>query len=346
MSVKVKTGLLALLKRLQNLALMAVFLLFACHSHATLSCSNYSAITIPIPTINIQDFNSLPINSKLSLPLSTSGYGGFYRCTADGTTVSSTVFQLTSLLQPVTVIDGKQIFATNNKGIGMYIYSNPTTPREYCIKDSTGIPAGEKSATICSWDHLPTSTINAAVTIELYKILDKIPAEPLQPLIIAQHVATINNQESAYSTVKISGGNVISGTCNVLATSINVNLPTVYNTSFKEVGQSTTDSSLTNFEIPLSCQKDTVVKIQINGKTYDWSKGMLSLDTNSNSASGVAIQLLHKDTPIKIGQYFNTGTTSSAGNFKIPLTARYIKTQNIVKPGVANSTATFILKYN
>lgn len=344
MSEKVKIGYYAIIMRLTKLAIMAASLLFVSNSHADPLCGSYLPIKISVPTINVQDFDSLPINSMLSLPIKASDSGGFYRCDAGGTTVSSTIFQLRSLLQPITVIDGKQIFATNNKGIGMYISSNPTEPRAYCIKSPTGIPA-EKPVTICSWDHLPIGSIAASVTIQLYKILDKIPVESLQPLMIAQHVVTINNQELAYSSVNISGGTVVSGTCNVLATSVNVKLPTVYNNSFKGVGQTTIDSSQTNFEIPLSCQKDTIVNIRVDGKTYDSSKGMLSLDANSNSASGVAIQLLYKDTPIKIGQYFNTGTTSAAGNLKIPLAARYIKTQNIVKPGVANSTATFTLQY-
>lgn len=105
------------------------------------------------------------------------------------------------------------------------------------------------------------------------------------------------------------------------------------------------------FTIPLTCSVTSPVKITINGTTATnttATQGVLQLNDSPITADGVGIQLLKNDgvSPVEIGAEVNYGTASGAGDYNVPLYARYYQTKSSVIVGVANATATFTVSYN
>ncbi|BFO08947.1 hypothetical protein GGER_14570 [Serratia rubidaea] len=64
------------------------------------------------------------------------------------------------------------------------------------------------------------------------------------------------------------------------------------------------------------------------------------------TASGVGIQLLHNNTPVKFGTLLPVANTVVSGPITIPLVARYYQTASAITAGQANGTATFTMTYN
>lgn len=88
-----------------------------------------------------------------------------------------------------------------------------------------------------------------------------------------------------------------------------------------------------------------------NGLELDNSKGMINLSTVNDAASGIAIQVgLHDNgvtSAIKLNSWLKRINLPDDGRKEIviPLKVRYIQTESMIKPGVANSSAIFTIKY-
>ncbi|MBV6694003.1 fimbrial protein [Serratia quinivorans] len=139
--------------------------------------------------------------------------------------------------------------------------------------------------------------------------------------------------------------NVNVTSCTVNNTSIPVGLGDVNKSVFTGVGSTSPETA---YNISLNCSTGTPVKLALDG-TADSSNatGVLALTSAGNSgvASGLGVQLLRNNTPVTLGSIITVGTTTSAGAYSIPLTARYYQTSSTVTAGTANSTATFTMTY-
>ncbi|RBJ82187.1 hypothetical protein C3L29_012985 [Pseudomonas sp. MWU12-2534b] len=105
------------------------------------------------------------------------------------------------------------------------------------------------------------------------------------------------------------------------------------------------------FSIPLTCDVGTKVKLTLgagNAGVYDNTKGLLNLAdaTSTQTAQGVKVQILSNEVPVAYEKAMTMGTQASTGTFTIPLKARYYRTIDPLKPGIANSSATYTITYD
>ena len=143
-------------------------------------------------------------------------------------------------------------------------------------------------------------------------------------------------------------------TCTVSTPGVNMALGTIATHDFQ--GPGSTAGSVTE-SIALDCAAGTGSKTDVLITLTDQSQpanrsDVLSL-SNTSTAQGVALQLLHGTTLVRYGPDSsaignpNQWLAGSTGNgvFRIPLTARYVQTDTRIIPGKANGVATFTLSY-
>lgn len=136
-------------------------------------------------------------------------------------------------------------------------------------------------------------------------------------------------------------------TCRVSTPSLAMRLGEVSIRQFDGLGSvagSTTET------ISLDCSGGTGAAVDVSVILTDQSNpanrsDRLSLAAGS-TASGVALQLLHNSQLLSYGDPnpWLAGSTDN-GVFQIPLTARYIQTETLIRPGTANGLATFTMSY-
>jgi len=101
-------------------------------------------------------------------------------------------------------------------------------------------------------------------------------------------------------------------------------------------------------KLGLDCDPNANINITLNGAqnagTSDDSVLALSNQGQNGVAEGIGVQLLYDNNPLKINAMLHL-KQSTGGQESFPLTARYIQTKDIVKPGTANATATLNLTY-
>lgn len=164
---------------------------------------------------------------------------------------------------------------------------------------------------------------------------------------------------TANSEHPINIGNVLIGpprkpTCLVSTPSLAMNLGSVSTRLFAGIG---TVAGSANDTITLHCSGGTGASVDVWVTLTDQTNpnnrsDRLSL-TASSTASGVALQVLHGAQLLSYGLDASTvgnpnqwlaGNTDN-GVFQIALTARFIQTHALIKPGTANGVATFTLSY-
>lgn len=110
------------------------------------------------------------------------------------------------------------------------------------------------------------------------------------------------------------------------------------------------NSTVTTIGSPNTANATWSLKLTPGTTIIDDAKGIMAIGSDSESASGVGIQLSSTNTtagnPIKFSQP-RTGTmvTGTNATMTIPLYARYIKTGSTVKPGKANGKVTYLIEY-
>lgn len=139
---------------------------------------------------------------------------------------------------------------------------------------------------------------------------------------------------------------VITQTCDVSAESRNltVSLGTVDKNKFGTVGSK---AGTTPFNIAMSCVAGTNVNMTFDGMTQNGDDSILILDDAEDqiTATGVGTQISYKGNVIKFRDLIPIVQNVSEGFLSIPFEVQYIKTQNNIKAGKANSTTTFTMTY-
>lgn len=155
-------------------------------------------------------------------------------------------------------------------------------------------------------------------------------------------------ETSGWSTEKVvsfAGGQITSVACTVTTNPVDVPLGEHDRSEFSGTG---TGTDWQTFNIGLNCDKDARINVRIDA-TADSDAGVLGvikLDGDPGSASGVGVQLWYRyeNSPVQFGQerYY---WSSSGGDELVQLQARYYQTLQTVTAGAANATATFTLTY-
>lgn len=138
----------------------------------------------------------------------------------------------------------------------------------------------------------------------------------------------------------LTSGSITQASCEITGSSaIPVNMGEAKANDFQ--GKNSTLSPV-NIQIPLQCDSGAKVNISFAAAS---SQGNGIIDLTSGGAEGVGIQLKLHDTPVNFDQTLFVAQATEQGAFTIPLTAAYIQTADVIKPGAANAVANFTVTY-
>lgn len=132
--------------------------------------------------------------------------------------------------------------------------------------------------------------------------------------------------------------------CSTKSKTYNIDMGDWNETHFENINDTSTPVAI---PIALTCMAGTNIKATItsNAGYEDELTGKLKL-FGSNSATGVALQLLDKNSnPIRLNYKNNLQDNVPNGDYLFNWKARYIKTSPTVTPGTANSTAVVNILY-
>lgn len=155
---------------------------------------------------------------------------------------------------------------------------------------------------------------------------------------------TVSNQ-FYFANVTLNGTNAISVSgCTVESPSITVPLNDHSKRDFSGRGSGT---AWQTFDIDLDCNWHAKIHVRFDA-TLDNDAGatnVMALDPDPGAATGVGVQLAYQSgLAVEFGKS-HFYRLSAGGKEAIQLQARYYQTQEIIKAGLANATATFTLTY-
>ncbi|PHM73759.1 fimbrial protein [Xenorhabdus kozodoii] len=246
------------------------------------------------------------------------------------------------------IINGRKIFLLGNSGIG------------YAIRGLTGDPydrkyvRGNNNSTVLKTVALRDQggRISVGIALVFYRIGQVRPGQyPSQP--VANATVTLRNRGESGSgkfieAGQFSTGNIIveSRSCAFDNNPIPVALEPITSTQLPQLGSTAAERA---FAIPLNCDARIKVNMLLQAGSqgaYDPQNGVIKLNPNAYSASGLGIQILDgkKSIPIPLGKKIGYIETRTEGPATIPLKARYYR-YGRVKEGTVNATATFTMSY-
>ncbi|HGM6627007.1 TPA: fimbrial protein [Serratia marcescens] len=326
--------------------------LFARETWAANCTSNTSSITVNAGTFTVQR------DASIGSPISNVIYGArnTITCIKDWSGPNSSggigMRRVTDVNSTTPTYNGNSVFNTSLSGIGTIMgasadancngqqggnVSNFMQPMHVNTgMRIVGCAGGSSTGT--------TLRFNYQNMFQLIKT-----ASPLSSGVINIKIAEIIPTSSAsFNPVPV----YLSATVNALACSVstpnvNVTLPTVNTNSFTGTGNTQGD---TPFTIGLQCDANARINATLNfiqdGDTTNQSVAALTGKGSAGIASGVGIQLLYGNTPLRNNVL--TFLKTSSGGQELPagaFTARYFQTKSTVQAGTANTTATMTLTY-
>ena len=250
-----------------------------------------------------------------------------------------------------TKISGANIYLLGDSGVGYSIgvAALGCSTSVYYINGSGTGDGNLNNRLVCSYGVMfPTQPMKVEITLNFFKMGNlkpgKVAAKDMASVISRVNQTTWLTPESTVTGTEFT---LTSQGCSVTNTSISVPMGTVNSSHFRGVGSTTGDQ---DFSIPLNCDTGIKVGLTVTGGSagnFDVDKGLINLDTSTTStvASGVKLQILSKDAPIKLNSVIGLGIREVQGVFNVPLTARYYQSASPITAGLANGTATFTMKY-
>ncbi|MBA4823478.1 fimbrial protein [Pantoea ananatis] len=332
------------------LCILSLFLLSAAFSHVyAYTCNTLTnSSTLTPPSLLIQ--RDLPVGSPVGNEIVSNSINAFTCSNSPSPSLTYQEFGVKGYGNYVTTINGRRIYSTNIAGIG---YAVGITSVNNCFVTAyvDGTQNGDGNVNnklICYGSGLYNSQpVTALARIQFYKT-SSVTGSGIVNGTQAGSFILRNDRNSWWlpeSYINTSAFTVTTVACSVNNSAITVDMGKVEKRAFNGNGSWPGDENTRSFSIPLNCNPGTKVNVQIDGNTQNASQGILNLSQSTGNASGVGVQILYKDTPLKLSSEINTGTSSSGGLYNIPLKARYYQTGGSVLPGNANASATFTLTY-
>lgn len=207
-----------------------------------------------------------------------------------------------------------------------------------------------------TWQYLSLN-----VTVDIVKT-GKTPDRPEQVTPISSQISLFqigsqggNNAE--YTMLDAASGlSFIAHSCQIQGpASFNVPLGPVRTRRDHGLGSGIgTTSAGKSFSLNFLCDSevsgDFTVLMQLNGTAPAGATapGLLALSEDANSATGVALQILHADStiPVTLGQPWQIASYPlTVRTISVPLLVRYYQTSERITPGKANGIMTWVLNY-
>lgn len=287
---------------------------------------------------NVVAQRDVPLGSTLATISSTkySNRGNFITCGGIQLTSRWSVAGLTAV-----TYNGEQLFSVGIAGVALRVLtpaSGYAAYKGFFSRDfiSNGCLGTADYSTFCG------AMWGGPTTFQLVKIggtgsgAITIPGSVDASLVNLTYTYHFKFASSTFSTVA----------CSVTNTAIPVPLGEVKLSEFTGTGST---PGAKGFNIALNCNVGTKINVTVAGNADSSGiPGVLALTPSSTTtvAQGVGLQLLRNSVPVTLGAPIAVGTVTSAGAYNIPLIARYYQTATTVKPGLANSSATFTMTYN
>ena len=142
-------------------------------------------------------------------------------------------------------------------------------------------------------------------------------------------------------------GNVTEQTCAASAGSDNFSVDLGSWPSLTLNGASGKVSTEKPFSIQLEGCPAVAISIIFTGAVADGSSDLLAIDSGTDTAKNVAIELLNSDmSRLGLSDSSKPVTADADGNATFNFYARYISTASQVRAGQANASSVFTLNYN
>lgn len=257
-------------------------------------------------------------------------------------------------------ISGKRIYTTNIPGIGYTLGAIITNVTNHSCNYSSAdgyVYAGEHESTEAGGEDLSivcvtnntaySSRVSGGYKIEFYKIGD-IQSDTM----LAQQVGAGAFRYDGYggwdleSPVYIPAFNVTVLGCTVETKSLDFPMKDVFLSEFSGVGS--VSSSTVTRQLELNCEDSVNVHLKLEGiASKDVANNTVLALTNEGDndvASGIGVQLLYNDMPLKVNHDMLLNKTA-AGQTPFPLTARYYQTKAKMKEGRADAAAILTISY-
>ncbi|UNC52645.1 fimbrial protein [Enterobacter huaxiensis] len=328
-----------------SVSLILMFLsCFTHYAHAT--CTRYLTNPINETTLNFGTIiadNDAAIGSVLATATVPATHNSYLTCGAPYIDLYSMLVMFT---EASTTVDNTM--QTNLPGVGIRIevpkntVPTPSTPTGPYIKYVNDTTYNQSRANINS----DRKTGLASYNVELVKTGPITGGELTSGWLLRTVSAISASTQYTMSRLYIGGGTIVSQSCKVDNNVINVTMNDVMDTDFNGLGSTTPEVS---FNIPLQCEASQKVTVKLSAGAsggFDSAKGILNLDTVSDStvAEGVGLQILFNNNPVPFETDLSVGT-STVGAYNIPFTARYYQTGAKVSAGIANASASVLLTY-
>lgn len=253
-------------------------------------------------------------------------------------------------------VNGAYVKEFSSSGIGYTLHgtiSGSCSGSAY-VDGQQNIDGNYSNRLICS-TNATSGNYSVSLEMKLYKLRDNVKTQTIPASWVAMLILYNNGFITSDYTgkteprINLSSLNIISSGCDVVNNNINVPLGAVPKSSFNGVGSVSADS-IKNFNIDLSCDPISPIKIRFDGVPDEkQTAGTIGLSnpTDSNTAKGYGIQVKYQNQPIKLGQLMTLSEkNNSAGHYAIPLEAGYIQTTDATTAGKADGTLQFTLQYH
>lgn len=222
------------------------------------------------------------------------------------------------------------VYKTNVEGIGIRVST------EY------GVIRNDHLTPIGMWQNL------SSVKVEIIKTEGEAQSGTINSgMIMRWDVGDGPDSALTMSVMKLNmmGGNVTSLKCSIQSgAGLAFPMGNVPSSDFEHTGAFSKITQTVNLK--LDCDEDANVNVTLNGRqnpdTSDNS--VIALSDEENVATGVGVQILYDNNPLKINEMVNLNR-SAGGPETYPFTARYIQTKDKIHAGKANAIVTLNIAY-
>lgn len=181
----------------------------------------------------------------------------------------------------------------------------------------------------------------------------------LKPVIcVALLAAGVAHAQSTNTGKVYMKGKIIASTCEVLvngqpgAKDATVSMGTYGVADFTKTGDLVGGTGMdgqVKFELSNCPEGKSQAKLRIQATTVSGNSKTIQLDSGSNTAGNVGIQLFKKDDmsrPMDLGLVYNHSIDSSTNKATIELVGKYVSLADTVTPGDANGNFNYTISYN
>lgn len=312
-------------------------------------CSTITPSTTLSPQ-NITISRDLPVGSVIGTKIMTPTVNAFSCYDSQEGVISNQTFGVKATGTFDSMVNGVRVYKTNVNGIGYAI--SATTAKcaggNATVTGSNTMRGDINTAQLCqNTTGMISPVLNGSVTVTFYKTATEtgsgtISARTVGALVLLNNSLLWKSPEAA---VSINAFTVTTPACKVTTASIPVDMKEVDKNAFNGKGTTPGETYTQSFSLPMTCNAGTAVSVRMEGDIYDATKGVINTTSGSNAATGVGIQLLYGNQPMRLGSDVAVGTSGAGGGFTVPLKARYYQTGERITTGAANGILSFTMTY-